>query len=87
MSTENGHPADLIAGEVYFVVTFDDDSLRFPLIQTARFLKRELCENGEKYVYLFQDLACRDRSVFFIDTDDLDGLLFDKEGLIQLLKK
>ena len=78
---------NLVSGEVYFIVLFDDEELTIPVIQTLIFQKAEVGENSGEQLYLFQEIKPHDKeSTFFVRKDDVDTLVLDHNELIAKLK-
>lgn len=82
-----GEAMEIKSGGTYFVVTFFDSDLSVPLIRTLIFRRKVSTDSGSTK-YLFDQLSDGSDSVgFSIDSEYLDELLVDRDGLISTLSK
>ena len=77
---------ELQIGHIYYVVFYEDQFSQNPLITTLQYDR--LAEAGSgRMLHIFKKCIFDSESEeMFISPDLLDGLLFDAEGLIEILK-
>lgn len=76
-----------ITGNAYFIVTFGDENLTVPIVQTLIFEEQQKRTDGTAY-FLFKELrAMEEDSRIFLDEEDASALVLDRKGLIARLKK
>lgn len=77
----------LTPGQMYFIVMFEDEDLKVPLVQTLIFVENRRRDDGSEF-FLFRDLSARgEESKFMVDKKDAERLLLDQDGLLTKLKK
>lgn len=79
--------APLVHGRAYFIVMFNDDDLRIPVVQTLIYMEESKRNDGTE-IFLFRELRSDGTEPkFFVNTQDVDQLLLDEAGLIEKLRK
>jgi hypothetical protein len=90
--------SELKEGLVYFSVTFIDDDMLIPLVETLVFIGRDL-EPGDSGQVYFQDIGSHHRGIrygatteddyanFLVGSENELGHLFDYEHALDLLMK
>ena len=82
----NARSNRFVAGQTYFIVMFQDEILTVPIVQTLSYEEEGTRTNGTKY-FLFREHHLGDKSSkFFVNEEDADHLVLDRERLIQKLK-
>ncbi|MBT2747152.1 MULTISPECIES: hypothetical protein [unclassified Lysobacter] len=76
----------LEVGHIYYVVAYSDRDLRYPLVETVRYIERKHLDSGE-LVAFFENLTVTEDRVFFIVDGGLQNLLHDEETLIAELRR
>ena len=77
----------LVPGQVYFIVVFNDEDLKVPLVQTLIFVKDGQRNDGTE-CHLFRQLSAQDdESDFFVDKKDARDLLLDHDALLVKLRR
>ena len=69
-------PAPFLCGEPYFIVLFDDEEMKVPLIQTVLFVEAAKSDDGREG-FLFQLLS---------PTGDAERMFLDKETALHLVR-
>jgi hypothetical protein len=83
----NSEPAPFVVGEPYFIVVFDDEDMKVPLIQTVLFVKAAEADDGREG-FLFQVLApTRDPERMFLDTETALHLVRDRDRFMTTLQR
>lgn len=79
--------AEMIEGRTYFIVMFDDEDLRIPVVQTLIFLHEGKRADGSEY-YLFREVGKDDEEArFFVNREDAASLLLNETMLLTKLRK
>jgi hypothetical protein len=85
------HDKDLVVGEVYFMLTFEDPSMRKPLIITYEYVERATCADGYfeegflfKYLPAFRYYDDNDDESFPGDNDPTFFSLTQIKSLLNL---
>jgi hypothetical protein len=77
---------ELQIGRIYYVVHYEDQFSESPLITTLQY-DRLVGANSGRMLHMFKKCIFDiENEEMFIPPDMLDGLLFDAEGLIEILK-
>ncbi len=74
----------LSQGKIYFIVTFFDEELTIPIVQTLKFLEEGKRSNGKKY-FLFTQLLPKNETKFIVEEDHLAELVVNGAGLLDKL--
>lgn len=71
---------------VYFIVSFEDEKLKIPVIQTLIYERLAVRNDGTR-CFLFTEIQqYAENSLFYVDEDD-EHIVVDRKGLIASLEK
>lgn len=76
----------LNAGEVRFMVGFDDAELTVPIVRTIQFACLKESERGESML-IFEEISLKKRERIFVYESDFDDLVLNNEQLLDVLRK
>lgn len=77
---------NLQRGGIYFTVTFEDERLEVPIVETLEFIREDVSSSGSSVaLFLRRGSEERDKKLF-IRTSDLESILVDQHGLVLLLE-
>lgn len=79
-------PQSLEAGQPYFIVMFRDEALQVPMILTVLFQGAGATDEGEHGFQFQRADDDGENGRITLLAEDLDELVFDREGLIALLQ-
>lgn len=77
---------ELQIGHIYYVVHYDDQFSQRPLITTLQYDRLAKADSGRMLHMFKKCIFDTENEEMFIPPDLLDGLLFDAEGLIEILQ-
>jgi hypothetical protein len=73
-------------GETYFIVTFSDEALAVPVVQTLIFEKSGAHDNGATY-HLFRQVPVEGpEEIFLVEEEHVAHLVLSKEDLLRKLE-
>lgn len=81
---EMGEP-NLTDTEIYYIVTFLDEALKVPLIQTVRFVEIKRMDGGDAYAYFIYYEPAGKESLFKLHMRDIETLVLTRARLAILL--
>jgi len=76
----------LVAGQTYFIVVFNDEDLKVPVVQTLVYVEDGRRGDGSEF-HLFRELSAQGKeSKYVVDKKDAKRMLLDQKGLLAKLK-
>lgn len=78
---------NLVPGNTYFIVMYEDEQLTIPVVQTLVFTEKGKLDDGSPCFFFLELRSGGEKSKFFVHEQNAKDLLLDLPGVIERLKE